>query len=103
MFGKMGDMMGKLKEMKQKADEIKLKLDSTIVKVEGAGGDIKISITGNREIKSLVIADALQHGNKEELEEQLVVTINKALFKANEINEHEMKQVASGMMPGLGL
>ena len=102
MFGKMGDMMGKLKEMKQKADEIKLKLDSTIINVEGAGGDIKITITGNREIKSVSIANALQHGNKEELENQLMLTINKALFKANETNEHEMKQIASGMLPGLG-
>lgn len=102
MFGKMGDMMGKLKEMKQKADEIKLKLDTTIIKVEGAGGDIEISITGNREIKSLTIADALQHGNKKELEAQLLATINKALLKANETNEHEMQQIASGMLPGLG-
>ena len=102
MFGKMGDMMGKLKEMKQKADEIKLKLDSTIINVEGAGGDIKITITGNREIKSVSIANALQHGNKEELEGQLMLTINKALFKANETNEHEMKQIAGGMLPGLG-
>lgn len=102
MFGKMGDMMGKLKEMKQKADEIKLKLDATLINVEGAGGDIKIVITGNRDIKSLVITDVLQHGNKEELEKQLIVTINKALFKANETNEQEMKQVASGMLPGLG-
>ena len=102
MFGKMGDMIGKLKEMKQKADEIKLKLDATIINVEGAGGDIKITITGNREIKSVSIANALQHGNKEELEGQLMLTINNALFKANETNEHEMKQVASGMLPGLG-
>lgn len=101
MLGKFGDMMGKLKEMKQKADEIKLKLDSTIINVDGAGGDIKISITGNREIKSLSIAPSLQHGNTEELEEQLTVTLNKALFKANEVNENEMKQVASGMLPGL--
>ncbi len=101
MFGKLGDMMGKLQEMKQKADEIKLKLDHTIIDVQGAGGDIKISITGNRELKSLTIAPSLQHGNKEELEEQLLVTINKALFKANEMNEHEMKAVASGMLPGM--
>ena len=101
MFGKIGDMMGKLKEMKQKADEIKLKLDSTIINIDGAGGDIKISITGNREIKSLTIAPGLQHGNKKELEDQLMVTLNKALFKANEVNENEMKQVASGMLPGL--
>ena len=101
MLGKFGDMMGKLQEMKQKADDIKLKLDSTIIQVEGAGGDIKISITGNREIRSLTIAPALQHGDKEELEEQLLVTLNKALFKANETNENEMKQVASGMLPGM--
>jgi nucleoid-associated protein EbfC len=101
MFGKIGDMMGKLQEMKQKADEIKQKLDSTIITVEGAGGDITISITGNRELKSLVIAPSLQHGDKDELEEQLLVTLNKALFKANEVNEQEMKQVASGMLPGM--
>lgn len=101
MLGKFGDMMGKLQEMKQKADEIKLKLDSTVINVEGAGGDIKIAITGNREIKSLTISAALQHGDKEELEEQLTVTLNKALLKANELNENEMKSVASGMLPGM--
>jgi DNA-binding YbaB/EbfC family protein len=101
MFGKLGDMMGKLQEMKQKADEIKLKLDNTIIDVEGAGGDIKISITGNREIKSLSISPALQHGDKDELEEQLTVALNKALIKANELNENEMKKAASGMLPGM--
>lgn len=101
MFGKMGDMMGKLQEMKKIADEIKIKLDNTLLTVEGAGGDIKITITGNREIKSLSIAPALQHGDKEELEEQLVVTLNKALFKANEVNENEMKKVAGSMLPGI--
>ena len=101
MFGKLGDMMGKLQEMKQKADEIKLKLDSTIINVEGAGGDIKIAISGNREIKSLTISPGLQHGNTEELEEQLIVTLNKALLKANELNDNEMKSVASGMLPGM--
>jgi len=93
--------MGKLQEMKQKADDIKVKLDGIIINVEGAGGDIKIAITGNREIKSLTIAPALQHGDKEELEDQLVVTLNKALFKANETNENEMKQVAGGMLTGM--
>lgn len=101
MFGKMGDMMGKLQEMKKKADEMKAKLDDTIISTEGAGGDIKIEITGNRELRSISIAPALQHGNKEELEEQLLVTLNKAISKANTINEEEMKKAASGLLPGL--
>jgi len=101
MFGKLGDMMGKLQEMKQKADEIKMRLNGIVIKVEGAGGDIKIEITGNREIKSLAISEALQHGNKQELEKQLVLALNKAVHEADKINESEMKKAASGLLPGL--
>ena len=101
MFGKLGDMMGKLQEMKQKAEEIKSRLDSIVLTEEGAGGDIKIEITGNRRIKSLVIASALQHGDKKELEEQLLVALNNAIDKANKTNEEEMKKAASGLLPGL--
>lgn len=101
MFGKLGDMMGKLQEMKQKAEEIKKQLDETIISTQGAGGDIKIDITGNREIKSLTIAASLQHGNKEELEEQLIVTLNKAISQANNLNEEQMKKAATGLLPGM--
>jgi len=101
MFGKLGDMMGKLQEMKQKAEEAKEKLDNTLLVVEGASGDIKIEITGNREIKSLSIAPGMQHGSKEELQEQLLLTLNKAINQANTLNEAEMKKAASGMLPGL--
>lgn len=101
MFGKMGDMIGKLQEMKKQAEETKSKLDATILNIDGAGGDIKIAITGNREIKSLTIAPGLQHAGKEELEEQLLVALNKAISQANALNEEEMKKAASGLLPGL--
>jgi DNA-binding protein YbaB len=101
MFGKFGDMMGKLQEMKQKADEAKEKLDHTLLVVEGAGGDIRIEITGNREIKKLKIAAGLQHSGGEELEEQLMATLNKAIEQANTLNEAEMKKAASGLLPGI--
>jgi nucleoid-associated protein EbfC len=101
MFGKMGDMLGKLQEMKQKADEIKNKLDGIVLKIEGAGGDIKVEITGNRKVNTIYIAPALQHGSKEELEEQLTVTINKAIAAADKLNEEEMKKAAGGLLPGM--
>jgi len=101
MFGKLGDMMGKLQEMKQKAEEIKQTLDATVIKQEAAGGDIKIEISGNRELKFLEISPALQHGNREELQEQLLVALNRAIQAANKVNEDEMKKAASGLLPGL--
>ena len=93
--------MGKLQEMKQKAEEIKTKLDETVISSEGAGGDVQITITGSRKVRSLRIAAALQHGNKEELEKQLVVAINRAIEAADQLNEEEMKKAAGGLLPGL--
>lgn len=97
----MGDMMGKLQEMKKKADEIKIKLDNTVLHAEGASGDIKIEITGNRKINSITIAPALQHGDTSVLEQELKTTINNAILMANVANEDEMKKATAGLLPGL--
>lgn len=93
--------MGKLQEMKQKAEEAKATLAAIELNIEGAGGDIKVKITGDRKILDLQISDALQHGNKEALLEQLQVTLNKALQAAEKTNEDEMKKAAGGILPGL--
>jgi nucleoid-associated protein EbfC len=101
MFGKLGDMMGKLQEMKQKAEEVKSRLEQATINTESAGGDIRINISGSRKIRALHIAPALQHGDKEALEEQLVLAINKAIGAADKLNEEEMKKAAGGLLPGL--
>ncbi|MBI2722325.1 MAG: YbaB/EbfC family nucleoid-associated protein [Bacteroidetes bacterium] len=101
MLGKFGDMMGKLQEAKKIAGEIKDKLDNTSLSVECAGGDIKIEISGNRKVKSINVAAALQHGDKKQLEEQLLKAMNLAIEKADKIHDEEMKKVAGGLMPGL--
>ncbi|MBA3662933.1 MAG: YbaB/EbfC family nucleoid-associated protein [Bacteroidetes bacterium] len=101
MLGKFGDMMGKLQEAKKIAGEIKDRLDNTVLSVESAGGDIKIDITGNRKIKKITVASSLQHGDKTELEAQLMKAMNLAIEKADTIHGEEMKKVAGGLMPGL--
>jgi DNA-binding protein YbaB len=52
-------------------------------------------------VKSISVSPALQHGDKKQLEENLLKAINQAIEKANKLNEEEMKNVAGGMMPGL--
>lgn len=101
MFGKLGDMMGKLQEMKKAAEETKARLAATRLNIEGAGGDIKLAITGDRKLVELQISAALQHGDKTELEKQLLVTLNRALAEAEQVNEEEMKKAAGGLLPGL--
>ena len=94
-----GNMMEKLQMMKMKMEEVKENLESKIITEEAAGGDIRISINGNKKVKSVYIASSLQFGDKEELEEQLCVALNRAIEKAEQAYEHEMKQVAGGMLP----
>jgi nucleoid-associated protein EbfC len=94
-----GDMMGKLHEMKQKMEESKKKLDALIVEGEAGNGSIKIRANGNRIIKSIVIKEELLKGEKEELEELLVVAMNRTLENADKVNEAEMSGTAKGMLP----
>ncbi len=99
MFGKFGDMLGKLAEVKQKIEEIKAKMETTNLDVTGASGDIKITINGNRKIQKLEISQALQSASKEELQQQLLETFNKAVAEADKLSGDEMKKVAGGMIP----
>ena len=99
MFGKFGDMLGKLQEIKQKMKEIKARLETTFIDVRGASGDIKMTINGNRKIQKLEISPALQSASKQELEEQLLTTFNKAIEEADKLSENEMKKVAGGFLP----
>lgn len=101
MFGKLGDMMGRIKEMKEKAEEAKQFLELSRINTEGAGGDIKIEMNGNRKLIRLQIAPALQHGDTRVLEEQLMQCFNKAVAEADKRFEEEMKKAASGLLPGL--
>ncbi len=101
MFGKLGDMMGRIKEMKEKAEEVKQSLELSRILTEGAGGDIKIEMNGNRKLLRLQIAPGLQHGDTKVLEEQLLATFNKAVAEADKVFEEEMKKAAGGILPGL--
>ena len=101
MFGKLGDMMGRSKEMKEKGEEVKQSLELSRIYTEGAGGDIKIEMNGNRKLIRLQIAPGLQHGDNNVLQEQLLLTFNKAVAEADKVFEEEMKKAAGGFLPGL--
>lgn len=91
--------MEQLQIMKMKMEEAKEKMDNLSVTGEAAGGDVKVVVNGNKKVKSIRIAPALQFSSSEELEEQLCVAFNRAIEQAEELYEKEMKGMASGMLP----
>jgi len=93
-------MMKKLQEMQQKVEETKARLDTILVDGEAAG-KVKVTVTGNRVVKSVSIAPELSELDKEELEDLLIIALNQALEKAEKVNESEMKAASAGLIPGM--
>ncbi|GMN05387.1 YbaB/EbfC family nucleoid-associated protein [Croceitalea sp. MTPC5] len=100
MFGDLMGMMGKLKETQTKVEETKKRLSTVIVDESSSDALLKISLTANREIKSISIDDTLL-GDKEQLEDYLILTLNKAIEKATAVNEAELAAVAKDGMPNI--
>ena len=100
MFGDIMGMMGKLKETQQKIEETKKRLDTVFVDEQSNDGLLKVTLTANRKIKSVEIDESLLH-DKEQLEDYLILTLNKAIEKATNVNEAELGAVTKDGMPNI--
>ena len=91
--------MQKLQEMQKQIEESKKKLN-TIKVEETIEGKVKIVANANRVIESI---DVLEHQSmeKEELEDYLILAINKVIEKAGNVHDAEMANSAKGMLPGM--
>ena len=100
MFGDLMGMMGKLKETQEKVKATKERLNTVMVDEKSSDGMVNVTLTANREIKSIAIDDSLLQ-DKEQLEDYLVLTLNKAIEKATQVNEAELGAVAKEGMPNI--
>jgi len=100
MFGDLMGMMGKLKDTQEKVEATKARLNTVLVDQASTDGLLKVSLTANRYLKSITIDDSLMQ-DKEQLEDYLILTLNKAIEKATAINETELAAVAKEGMPNI--
>ncbi|WP_296687269.1 YbaB/EbfC family nucleoid-associated protein [Flavobacterium sp.] len=91
-------MMGKLRETQQKIEDTKKRLDTVLIDEQSTDRTLKVTLTANRVIKSISIDDALLE-DKEQLEDYLILVLNKAIEKATKVNEAELDAVAKMDMP----
>ena len=100
MFGDMMGMMNKIKETQQKVEQTKERLKTVLIDEQSSDGLLKVTITATREIKNIDVAQELLE-DKEQLEDYLVLTLNKAIARSTEINESELAAVAKEGMPDI--
>ena len=96
-------MFDKLLQAQQMAGEVKKRLDAVSVSGTAEGGKIRIVANGNKVIQSVTIdEDFLKETDKEQLEELLVIAINKTMEQADNANQSEMAAMTKEMLGGLG-
>ncbi|WP_297693416.1 YbaB/EbfC family nucleoid-associated protein [uncultured Eudoraea sp.] len=100
MFGDLAGMMGKLKETQEKVKATKERLNSVTIEEKSSDSLLSVTITANRTVKAINIDDQLLE-DKEQLEDYLVLILNKAIEKATQINEAELGAVAKEGMPNI--
>jgi nucleoid-associated protein EbfC len=91
-------MMGKLRDTQNKIEETKKRLDSVLIDEQSADGLLKVTLTANSAIKSIMVDDALLE-DKEQLEDYLILVMNKVMAKAASVNQAELDAVAKVDMP----
>lgn len=98
-------MMGKLQEAQAKVEEARKRMDTVMLQEKSGDDLLTVKITANRELKSIEIDQSLLE-DKQQLEDYLIVTLNKAIQNASRVHEEELAKVAKeGLppIPGLGL
>jgi len=93
-------MMNKLKETQKKVEETKERLHTVLLDEASNDNKLKVTITGNRTIKSIDIDEELL-SDKEMLEDYLILTLNKAIERATAVNETELAAVAKEGLPNI--
>ena len=91
-------MMGKLKETQQKIEDTKKRLDTVLIDEQSNDSLLKVTLTANRTIKSITIDDTLL-ADKDQLEDYLILVLNKAIGTATDVNQTELDAVTKMDMP----
>ncbi|MFI5157302.1 MAG: YbaB/EbfC family nucleoid-associated protein [Sphingobacteriales bacterium] len=96
-------MFDKIMEAQQKAGEVKKRLDAISVTGTAEGGKITVNANANKVIQSINIDETFfADADREELEELLLVAINKAMEQAENVSQSEMAAMTQQMFGGLG-
>ncbi|MDB5124896.1 MAG: Nucleoid-associated protein [Mucilaginibacter sp.] len=95
-------MFDKLMQAQQKAGEVKKRLEGITVSGSAEGGKITVTANGNKEIQSVMIDDDFfKDADKDQVEELLVIAINKAMEQADNVSQSEMATMTKEMFGGL--
>ncbi|MDD6302658.1 MAG: YbaB/EbfC family nucleoid-associated protein [Bacillales bacterium] len=95
-------LMQQAQKMQRELQKAQKELNSQLFLIESAGGAVKVSIYGSKEIEKIDIdRDAIDPDDKEMLEDMLKIALNDAIRQIEDKQEKLVKKYTGGMsIPG---
>lgn len=107
MFGKggMGNLMKQAQMMQDKMAKIQEEIANMEITGESGAGLVKVTMTGNHNVRKVDIDSSLLEDDKEMLEDLIAAACNDAVRRIDENQKTKMAQVTGGMQlpPGMKL
>ncbi len=98
----MGNLMKQAQKMQKQMEETQKALADKVLETTSGGGAVKVTITGNKEIKEIILdKDVVDPDDVEMLQDSLVAAVNEAIRQVEEMNQSEMAKLTGGLgLPG---
>lgn len=98
-----GNMMKQAQKMQAKMAAMQEELKNEVLESSAGGGAVKVTITGDLQIRSIVIdPGAIDPDDVEMLQDLITAAVNEAIRSAQELAGARMGEITGGMnIPGL--
>jgi len=99
----MGNMMKQAQKMQAKMASMQEELKNEVLEASAGGGTVKVTITGDLQIRSIVIDPAaIDPDDADMLQDLVTAAVNEAIRSAQELAGRRMGEITGGMnIPGL--
>ena len=94
--GGMAGMMQKAKQMQEDMEVVQREIKSLSCEGLAASGALKVEMNGDFKVTDVSIDESL-FSDKEMLEDLIIIAVNDASTKINEISKNKMKNVTGGL------
>lgn len=95
--GGMGNIMKQAQAMQDKMQRMQEEIARLEVTGEAGAGLVKVTMTGNHNVRRVSIDDSLMQDDKEMLEDLIAAAINDAARRVEETSKEKMASVTGGM------
>ena len=95
--GGLGNIMKQAQAMQDKMQKAQQELANLEVIGESGAGLVKVTMTGNHNVRRVSIDDSLMQDDKEMVEDLVAAAINDAVRRVEEANKAKMAAVTGGM------